>query len=148
MTSLYKIPKIIAFTGLLTGCFVLNAAAQSERETSSNILSMAEANAELFGIWMEGETAQTKESWRECIQPDGVTFYQFGGVELVGKLTIQNDGKACFSYETSNYENESCFRVSRSGKGYTFWGGVEGIFTTKSIQHNVDFCPSRDVPTS
>ena len=148
MTSLCKFSKIIAFTGLLTGCFVLNAAAQSEGEASSNILSMSEAKDELFGIWMEGETTQTKENWRECIQPDGFTFYQFGGVELVGKLTIQDDGKACFSYESTNYESESCFRVSRSGKGYTFWGGDEGIFTTKSIQHNIDFCPSVDFPTS
>jgi|GEM_PF-1562757 len=122
--------------------------AQSISKNGSTILSADEARAELFGVWMEGETAQTKEQWSECIQPNGLTVYSFSGLEMVGKLEVREDGKACFLYETDAYSHTSCFRVSRNGDGYTFWGGVEGVFTTTSIQRNVSTCPSANTPMS
>ncbi|MFC7290992.1 hypothetical protein [Hirschia litorea] len=121
--------------------------AQSSNSVSA-IISSEEAKNELFGVLLSGETAQTKEPWSECIQPDGKTRYRFSGVELLGKLEIHDDGQACFSYRADDFAHESCFRVSRTKTGYTFWGGVEGVFTATHVQHNVKTCPSDVIPTS
>ena len=140
--------SVVIVTGVMFFWGASAAFAQQASKGAKAILSAAEARAELFGVWMEGKTAQTKETWSECIQPDGVTVYNFSGLEMVGELEIQDDGKACFLYKTDVYSHTSCFRVSRNGEGYTFWGGVEGVFTTTSVQRNVNTCPSANTPMS
>lgn len=125
-----------------------NAWAQNSSAGVSAVISSEEAKKELFGVLLEGKTAQTNEAWSECIQPDGVTRYRFSGLELVGRLDIHDDGQACFSYKADEYAHNSCFRVSRTKTGYTFWGGVEGVFTTTHVQHNVKKCPIDTIPTS
>lgn len=136
------------FFGLLTDTSLAqDDAKKTQLQNISSIMTREEAEAELFGVWMEGQTAQTKDHWSECIEPDGKTIYRFANKELVGKLFIQDDGKACFAYKADDYSKKSCFRISRTADGYTFWGGAEGVFTTTSVQTGVKTCPSDNTPT-
>ncbi len=143
----FNLIKGLAIASIIGGTLCA-ASAQDKENMISTIMTAQEAKSELFGVWLEGETAQTHEQWSECIEPDGKTRYIFGGVELEGQLSIQDDGQACFSYRTDGYDRQSCFRISRAGEGYTFWGGVEGVFTTTSVLRNIKSCPSSNIPTS
>lgn len=118
------------------------------RQSSQSIVSATEAQQELFGVRLSGETAANGAQWSECIEPDGRTVYRIEGVEMIGKLSITETGQACFSYAQSQYARKSCFRVSRGEDGYIFWGGIEGVFHATSIERDVRECPAGVTPLS
>ena len=107
----------------------------------SSVLNADELRAELFGLAMEGVSGTTKNRWRECIAPDGETVYHLEGVEMHGRLNVTSAGLACFSYAHQDYDSPVCFKVSRSGDGYTFWGGSEGVYKTQNVVRGVEACP-------
>ena len=128
-----------------TGAALADKAA---RQMSQSIVTADEARAELFGVRLSGTMAANGSQWSECIEPDGRTVYRIDGVEMVGKLDISNSGQACFSYAQSGFTRKSCFRISRSNEGYTFWGGIEGVFHATSIQRDVRECSAGNAPLS
>jgi hypothetical protein len=134
---------------LIVGAFQAAYADSEDRYNRiSQIMSRAEVEAELFGTWMEGETTPKSQIWSECIEPDGLSRYQINGIERVGRLNVDDEGQACFSYEVDDFTRESCFKVSRSQNGYTFWGGSEGIFVTNTVRRNIKHCPPATAPIS
>src|SRR5262245_7668696 len=85
-------------------------------------LNQKEARAALFGIDMTGYSRTAKFAWRECIDPRGLTLYTTPAGIQKGKLRIDELGRACFSYDDTNYKEEYCFRVERNGTGILFDG--------------------------
>ena len=139
--------KTILLIGLILGAAPgLAWADKAASQSSQSIVSAAEAQQELFGVRLSGEMVANGAQWSECIEPDGRTVYRIEDVEMVGKLSITETGQACFSYAQSQYSRKSCFRVSRGDVGYTFWGGIEGVFHATSIERDVRECPAGDTP--
>ena len=111
-------------------------------------LTAEEVRRELGGVYLEGENSVTYYKWAECIQKDGATVYKIEGVELRGRLTVGDDGRACFAYENDDFQDKSCFRVTRSDAGYIFWGGGGEVFFANSVKRNVRSCELYSAPTS
>lgn len=117
------------------------AIAESDRHGVTAIMSAEDLKDELFGVRLEGDSSVSGAKWSECIQPDGQTVYRIEGAEMIGRLEISDKATACFSYAHDDYAQKNCFRVSRKGDGYTFWGGMEGVFNTTSVQRGITSCP-------
>jgi hypothetical protein len=113
-------------------------------------LSAPEARRIFFGIDMSGRYEPSQEPWRECIAPDGKTAYWFGGAFDEGRLTVRRDGALCFSYASSSYKDEACWRVKRTAKAaYRFEStdGTPGVFVTTATRP-AQSCPGRAPPVS
>jgi|CXWL01.1.fsa_nt_gi hypothetical protein len=122
------------------------AAAQSGR------LRAAEVRAELFGVDLSGVVETSGERWRECIDPAGRTLYEIGDRLDQGRMRVQPSGDVCFSYQSTDYESESCWAVRRAGANNYRFGAPDGAevrapFLTLNVRRNVSECvPSRRVP--
>jgi hypothetical protein len=103
-------------------------------------LKEAEAKAALFGIDMQGYSPTYGFSWRECIEPSGKTLYETPDRTSRGQLEISLDGRACFSYDTDNYEYQSCYVTYRSATGLRFEGDLKEVFVTTKLITGVTTC--------
>ena len=117
---------------------------------TSGYLSAPEARRVFYGIDMQGTHQPSGAAWRECVDPDGKTSYWYGGSYDEGRLTIRQDGALCFSYLSSGYRDNACWKVKRSSAtNYRFESvdGDEGVFVTTRTQA-AQSCPGRDTPIS
>lgn len=114
-------------------------------------LGAGEARRTFLGMDMEGVHQPSGERWRECIDPHGRTTYWYAGTVDEGRLTVRNDGVLCFSYASSQYQSNSCWRAIRQGRaGFRFEsadGDGGGVFVTTGARR-VSSCQGRDVPVS
>jgi hypothetical protein len=101
----------------------------------SPVLSAAEARSELFGVRLSGVIEGSGEPWEECIEPAGRTVYRFAGRSIEGRLSIDPDGSACFTYADDGYTQRSCFVVRRAGANYRF-----DEFVTRRVERGVTRC--------
>lgn len=121
-------------TILIAAAMVLTAGAAA---AAAARLSAAEARGELFGVELIGVIEGAGDSWRECIEPGGRTMYQRGQERREGRLTIREDGQACFTYHGDDFS--SCFAVGRErGGNYRF-----DAFATQSVRRGVRQCSAR-----
>lgn len=111
------------------------------------VLDKAGATAGLHGIDMMGYSPSYHISWRECIDPKGETLYQTSVMDITrGKLRVLDDGRACFAYQDTNFQSQSCYTVKRSGKGFIFEGDFGGVFVTTRVITGVKKCePDEDL---
>lgn len=112
-------------------------------------LSAREARRALFGVEMAGIYEGDGAAWRECIDPSGVTSYVIDGQNDRGRLRIDPEGRACFSYQSSDYRRENCFTIEREGQGYRFDSG-EGSpdFVARTVRRGVRSCAGAEAPIS
>jgi len=107
-------------------------------------LTAAEARSELFGVELSGIVEDDDAAWRECIEPDGDTIYEIDGTVDHGRLTISDDGQACFSYVSSNFTRGTCWSVERAGRNnYRFRYPGSSVFVTRVVERNVRRCTPR-----
>jgi hypothetical protein len=115
---------------------VLAAATAAGAATAQKLhLSAAEARAELFGVRLIGVHEGINEPWQECIEPSGRTVYVFMRETQEGRLSIEDDGRACFAYADDGYAHRSCYLVQREGENYRF-----DQFITRRIERGVERC--------
>jgi hypothetical protein len=111
-------------------------------------LNQAELKKALLGIDMQGFSPSENISWRECIQPDGVTLYEIPDQVLKGRLDISPDGRACFSYSDTDYKSVGCFWAYKQGKnGLRFeadykltTGEPASVFVTTKVVTGITSC--------
>ena len=103
-------------------------------------LKPKEVEAALFGIDMQGYSPTLNMSWRECIEPGGVTLYETPDRTMKGRLVISPDGLACFSYADDEYSTVSCYVTYRSGDGLRFEGDYGSLFVTTKVITGVKSC--------
>ncbi|HPE47393.1 MAG TPA: hypothetical protein PLR76_03320 [Hyphomonas sp.] len=117
---------------------VLVLSAHADQDSRLEWMSAADLRTEFYGVKLSGFLDEAQINWSECIDPDGRTLYQFMGVTDEGRLSITEEGEACFRYDTG----PSCFRVARLGdKGYWLDGGQHGgSFVVTSVRKNVTAC--------
>lgn len=117
---------------------------------ATGYLGASEARRVFFGIDMQGSHQPSGAAWRECVTPDGDTSYWHAGAYDEGKLTIRRDGALCFSYASSGFRDNSCWKVKRvNPTNYRFESvdGDEGVFVTTRTRA-AQSCPGRDTPIS
>lgn len=134
----------VAALAALAVFFISTAAAQGAH------LSAPEARRIFFGIDMQGRHEPSNTDWRECITPDGKTTYWFLGAVDEGRMTIRRDGALCFSYASSNFSNQACWKVKRlTATTYRFEStdGDDGVFVATSTRP-AQSCSARDAPMS
>ncbi len=122
------------------------AAQTASRDGASPVLTAQEARSELLGIEIQGETANDRSRWSECIEPGGTTVYRIEGKELLGRIDFKDDGGVCFSYQYDDYTLENCFTVTRADRGYSFWGGQDGVFHATKVRRGLETCPNSQTP--
>ena len=103
-------------------------------------LTQDEVRAALLGIDMDGYSPTAKMSWRECIDPEGVTLYETPLGVQNGILEVNEFGEACFSYDDDGYSTWSCFRVRAAGNGVVFDNELGDVFVTTSLMRGVRTC--------
>jgi hypothetical protein len=116
----------------------------------SAYMSAPEARRIFYGIDMQGRHEPSKETWRECITPDGKTSYWFRGAVDEGRLVLKREGELCFSYASSGYRSESCWRARRlTASTYRFesTNPDDGVFITTATRP-AQSCPGRETPMS
>ncbi len=131
----------------LAALSVMTAAAWAQ---TSGYLSAPEVRRVFYGIDMRGTHQPSGAAWRECVDPDGKTSYWHGGAYDEGRLTIRQDGALCFSYVSSGYRDNACWKVKRTNAtNYRFESvdGDEGVFVTTRTRA-AQTCPGRDTPVS
>jgi len=137
--------RSIAFAGIALAAVSVAAVAQP-----AGYLSAPEARRVFFGIDMQGEHRPSGVAWRECIDPDGKTSYWLNGGYDEGRLTVRGDGALCFSYASSAFRDNACWRAKRvNPTNYRFESvdGEDGVFvTTRTVP--AQRCPGRDTPIS
>jgi hypothetical protein len=107
-------------------------------------LGAAEVRSELFGVELAGIIEGSDSGWRECIEPDGDTVYEIDGSVDRGRLTVSDDGQACFSYVSSNFTRVSCWNVERAGEdNYRFTFPGSSVFVTQVVERDVRRCAPR-----
>ncbi len=99
-------------------------------------LTPDEARAELFGVHLYGVLAGSERPWDECIEPDGYTRYSIDGRVKRGRLWIDPEEGACFTYDGAT---ASCFKVYRHGDGYLFAAGLSR-YVTVEVRRPVASC--------
>jgi hypothetical protein len=114
---------------VIVAAAVLRAAAPSAQ---SPVLSAEEARAELFGVRLSGVIDGLGAP---CIEPGGCTVYRFAGESVEGRLSIDPDGSACFTYADDGFTERSCFAVRREGANYRF-----DEFVTRRVERGVTRC--------
>lgn len=114
-----------------------------------SVVSAAELRVELYGVRLAGVAGLDQAPWEECIEPDGTSVYRFRGVEQVGFMHIHDNGVVCFDYG-QGHQSTNCFRVSRRGDGYTFYGGAGsgGVFEATQVEREIETCPRSPGPLS
>lgn len=128
-------PRAMMMAGVVLMCFGATATAKSLA------LTAAEARSELFGVELSGIVEGDGSVWRECIEPDGDTIYEIDGTLDRGRLTIADDGQACFSYASSNFARVTCWTVERAGRNnYRFTFPGSSVFETRVVERNVRRC--------
>lgn len=135
-------------TTLLTGLIVLAATAAAAQP--SGHMSAPEVRRIFFGIDMQGMHQPSGDVWRECIDPDGKTAYWLRGAFDEGRLTVRRDGSLCFSYASSGFRDEACWKARRvDATNYKFESadGEEGVFVTTRTRP-AQSCPGRDAVVS
>ncbi len=132
-----------ALAALLAAALAAPAAAQLARGAEKR-LSQAEVRQALLGIDMEGYSPSYGFSWRECIDPNGDTLYETPTGQMKGKLTIEDDGYACFAYEDDDFTDTACFSVRRSSKALRFDGLAYDVFITTRVITGVKSCTPLD----
>ena len=113
-------------------------------QSIQGVLSAADVNDELLGVYLEGVSGLTNRFWSECIEPDGSSIYVIEGEELHGQMSISEEGYVCFDYEQSYSPFGNCFSVFRTNEeGYVFSSAMRGggTFETTHIVRNVETCP-------
>jgi hypothetical protein len=108
-------------------------------------LSADQAKKIFFGYDMAGYLAGENTKWHECIHPDGTTTYWFAGTIDDGRLRIRDDGVLCFSYKSTNYQNEGCFTAQRNGSNWRFTdeNDPSTVFVTTHTR-SVKACPTKE----
>jgi len=135
----------LRFVAVLAAACALGAAAAAQSAT----LNAREARQALFGIEMAGVYEGDGSRWRECIEPGGRTAYLMDGALDEGRLTINTEGEACFSYRSSGYRAQSCFAVLREGSGFRFQSGPDAPdFVTTEVRRGVRACSGANAPIS
>ena len=119
-------------TAFLTLALALPATGQLVKGKGA-ALKPKEVEAALFGIDMQGYSPTYGMSWRECIEPGGVTLYETPDRTSKGRLVVSPDGLACFSYEDDEYSTVSCYVTYKSGDGLRFEGAGDLFVTTKVV---------------
>jgi hypothetical protein len=128
-------PKAMMMAGVVLMCFGATATAKSL------VLTAAEARSELFGVELSGIVEGEATSWRECIEPDGDTLYEIDGTLDRGRLTISDNGDACFSYASSNFTRVTCWSIERVGRNdYRFSYPGSSVFVTRVVERGVRQC--------
>jgi hypothetical protein len=103
-------------------------------------LNQEEARAALLGIDMDGYSPTAKMTWRECIDPEGVTLYETPFGVQNGILEVNEYGEACFAYDDDDYSTWGCFRVRLTETGIVFDSGYGDVFVTTSLMRGVRTC--------
>ena len=103
-------------------------------------LTQDETRAALLGIDMDGYSPSAKMSWRECIDPLGVTLYETPFGVQNGILEVNELGEACFAYDDDDYSTWACFRVRLAGTGVVFDNEFGDVFVTTSLMRGVRTC--------
>lgn len=112
----------------------LAAAAVAGAATAQTVrLTAEEARAELFGVELVGIEESTGDSWSECIERSGRTWYVRGEERKEGFLDIRPNGQACFNYPPDL--DWACFSVAREGENYRF-----DSFITRRVRRDVEDC--------
>lgn len=127
--------------GLLALALVLGLAA-------GRPMTEAEAKKALLGLDMRGHLTEPKTPFRECIAPNGKTTYWYRGEIDEGKMTVGPDGAVCFSYVSSGFTDQACFRAFQEGRNIRFQEiGGETVWVATDLRR-VKACPGKDVPVS
>jgi hypothetical protein len=116
------------------------AAGQLVKGKGTALKQPKEVEAALFGIDMQGYSPTFGMSWRECIDPAGKTLYETPDRTSIGRLVINPDGLACFSYADDEYSTVSCYVTYRSGDGLRFEGDYGSLFVTTKVLTGVKSC--------
>ena len=119
--------------------FVVALGVAGAATAQNAVLSAREARAELFGVRLSGVNEGISASWTECIEPTGRTVYDYLGTRREGRLTITEDGRACFAYADTNFSSPTCFVVAREGANYRF-----GSFVTERVERGIERCDGGD----
>lgn len=132
----------------LGACLVLALAAAGAAAQGAR-LNAQEVRAALFGSEISGVYEGDGAPFRECIDPQGQTaYYIYGDVDR-GRLTVTTDGRACFSYASSDFQRQSCFLVERRGAGLRFTSGPDSpAFVADQVRRGVSGCAGSDAPIS
>jgi hypothetical protein len=125
---------------LLSLGFALAGAAYAQAPAPNAPLTSEEIARELAGTRMTGVTLYGGEPWSECIAPDWTTTYEFRNQTLAGRGWTEPPGRVCFQYDLDPQLGAFCFRVTRNGRNYIFWGGEGGVFTSTDVLRGVTSC--------
>jgi hypothetical protein len=128
------------FLAGLVGATLMATPAIAQLVKGGPILHGAELKASLFGIEMTGYSPTFGFSWRECIEPGGVTLYETPGGVMKGKLTISPKGEACFAYEDDGFATPACYRTRRTNAGFRFEGDFDSVFITTKVVKGIKSC--------
>jgi hypothetical protein len=138
--------KRLGLVAITAALLAAPAMAQLVKEYGGKVLKRDELRTALFGIEMEGYSPTSNMSWRECVDPQGETFYEIPGSALNGRLMISPEGKACFSYEDDDYSTVGCYVVKRSDKGLRFEGDyLNSVFITTRVTTGIKSCKPSDL---
>lgn len=124
-----------AFAALLVVALGVTGAATAQNV----VLSAREARSELFGVRLSGFNERISAPWTECIEPSGRTVYDYVGARREGRLSITEDGRACFAYADTNFSSPSCFVVVRESANYRF-----DAFVTRRVERGIERCEGGD----
>lgn len=100
----------------------------------------------LFGKEISGTIAETGQSWRECIDPDGNTRFTLGNRTINGRLRVDASNQACFAYESSRYRDWVCWDGAKSGAHIVFSRDGSVTFRVEQTRNNIRSCAPEDVP--
>jgi hypothetical protein len=89
---------------------VLSGAAFAEERERLRAQDVRKA---LLGFEMSGVHNASGATWTECIEPSGVTRYLFRGEESVGRVQIEPNARACFTYAGDGHARRHCFFLER-----------------------------------
>jgi hypothetical protein len=138
-----RVPMKPALVGAMLIAAILAGCATTGKPVApkDGPLSAAELRTLLLGSKMSG-VASDGAKWTECIQPDGATVYEVPEGAQRGRLTIQDEGRACYAYEGTGYQETTCFIIARKGATYTFdeGEGAQDSFTADSVTHGITAC--------
>jgi hypothetical protein len=99
----------------------------------SAFLDGAAARRVLYNSEMRGEVVGAPFS--ECINAHGETFYRVQGQPTdAGRITVNDDGLICYSYVSTDYSEQACWRLRREGRGYTIVSEDGGLEVSVTIR--------------
>lgn len=116
---------------------ILALAALAGPALAQAAMGAAEARRTFFGMDMQGVHEPTGIRWRECIDRQGKTTFWFGETIDEGRLTVRGDGALCFSYASSGFRDNACWRIHSKGGGNYSFSHVDGdrdVFVTTATR--------------